>query len=315
MRKDLQKISTKGMSHDEWLQIRKERIGGSEAGAIIGLSEYATAVSVWADKKGITPAKADNEAMRQGRDLEQYVADRFTEATGKKVRRENNILVNPDYPFAHANVDRVIIGEDALLECKTTSVLNTKLFRGTEFPDKYYAQCVHYLAVTGCRKIYLAVLILGNDFKVYELERDEAEIASLMAAEKEFYGYLQSDEIPPVDGLKPTTDALGAIFGDGDPDAPDADLTGFEGDIRRYVDLKAEIKAKENDLDLLANNIKVAMGDSFCGGTERYRVFFKPQTRRSFNSKAFAKDHPELDMDKYYTETVTRPFSVKERKE
>lgn len=133
------RVSTKGMSREEWLVQRRKTVGGSDAAAIVGLSAYASPYSVWADKTGRTPDKPDNEAMRQGRDLEDYVARRFIEETGKKVRRNTAMLYNPLYPFAHADVDRMIVGENAGLECKTTSVLDLKQFNGVEFPEKYYA--------------------------------------------------------------------------------------------------------------------------------------------------------------------------------
>jgi putative phage-type endonuclease len=175
------------MPHQEWLEQRKKSIGGSDAASIIGLNPWSSPYSVWADKLGKIPPKEDNEAMRLGRDLEDYVAKRFTEATGKKLRRENNILINPEYPFAHANVDRMVTGEDAGFEAKTTSALNLKKFKNGEFPDNYYAQCTHYLAVTGCKRWYLGVLILGIGFEWFVLERDEDEIAALMNAEKNFW--------------------------------------------------------------------------------------------------------------------------------
>ena len=133
--KNLTKISTVNMSREEWLEHRKNSIGGSESASILGMNPYSSAYTVWADKLGKLPEIDDNEAMRQGRDLEAYVAQRFTEQTGKKVRRENNILWNPDYPFAHANVDRLVVGEDAGLECKTCSALRMKEFKNGAFPD------------------------------------------------------------------------------------------------------------------------------------------------------------------------------------
>ena len=187
MNNKLIKVSTLNMSHEDWLVERQKSIGGSDAPSIIGLNPWSSPYTVWADKLGKIPPKEDNEAMRLGRDLEDYVAKRFTEDTGKKVRRENFLLTNPQYPFAHANVDRMVVGEDAGLECKTTSVLNLKSFKNGAFPDTYYVQCVHYLMVTGCAKWYLAVLVLGKEFKVFEIERDEDEIKALAESEEAFW--------------------------------------------------------------------------------------------------------------------------------
>ena len=103
-------VSTSGMDHATWLEYRKKGIGGSDAGSICGLNPYATAISVYQDKtQEEVTEKADNESMRQGRDLEEYVARRFMEETGKKVRRANSIFYMEENPFMLANVDRLIV--------------------------------------------------------------------------------------------------------------------------------------------------------------------------------------------------------------
>ena len=177
---------TNAMSREKWLQERKKGIGGSDAAALLGLNPYVSPYALWAEKTNRLPEKDDNEAMRQGRDLEQYVADRFMEATGKKVRRKKTMLRNLAYPFAHANIDRWVVGENAGLECKTTSIINLKKFKNGEYPAAYYCQCMHYMAVTGADRWYLAVLILNQGFHHFVIERDEEEIAALMQAEQEF---------------------------------------------------------------------------------------------------------------------------------
>ena len=86
-------ISTMGMEHKEWLRLRKGGIGGSDAGAMCGLNPYRSPMAVYWEKTTDTLDLSDNEAMRQGRDLENYVAQRFTEETGKKVRRSERVLL------------------------------------------------------------------------------------------------------------------------------------------------------------------------------------------------------------------------------
>ena len=153
------------LSHKQWLEERRKSIGGSDAAALVGMSPYATPYMVWADKTGRLPPKEDSEAMRQGRDLEEYVAKRFCEKNEKKVHIQSGIIRNPAYPYAHATIDRKVTGERAGLECKTTSAMNLKKFKNGEYPENYYAQCMHYLAVTGWERWYLAVLVLGRDFQ------------------------------------------------------------------------------------------------------------------------------------------------------
>ena len=109
-------ISTAGMPRQEWLVLRRTGIGGSDAAAVVGLSAWATPYTVYMDKLGLLPEKEDTESMRQGRDLEEYVAKRFQEQTGKKVRRCNYMILNPRYPFALADIDFRIVSENAGLE-------------------------------------------------------------------------------------------------------------------------------------------------------------------------------------------------------
>ena len=174
-------------NREEWKALRKKYIGGSDAAAIVGMNSFSSPFSVWAEKTGQVPEFEGNLRTEVGTYLEEFVAQKFEDETGKSVRRCNLSLVNDTYPWAIANVDRMIVGEDAGLEIKTTSALNLKAFKGGEYPDNYYAQCVHYLAVTGKAKWYLAVLIGNADFKIFEIERDEAEIKALMDAEKDFW--------------------------------------------------------------------------------------------------------------------------------
>ena len=301
-------ISTKGMSRDEWLAQRKKTIGGSDAAAIVGLSAYSSPYSVWADKTGRLPDKPDTEAMRQGRDLEEYVARRFTEKTGKKVRRNTAMLYNPIYPFAHADVDRMIVGENAGLECKTTSVLDLKQFKGVEFPEKYYAQCVHYMAVTGAECWYLAVLVFGKGFFIYTLERDQAEIDALMAAEEAFWRHVENDTPPMVDGSEATADALTVIYSESCDDS--IELFGRGSVIDEYMSLKSQKKAIDERIGELENIIKSDLGDAERGTCGNYSISWKSQQRKSFQAKAFSADHPDIDLTPYYAVSVSRPFKI-----
>jgi putative phage-type endonuclease len=310
MYKNLIKISTKDMPHEEWLEHRRKSIGGSDASAIIGMNNYSSPYTVWADKLGKLPPKEDNEAMRLGRDLEEYVAKRFTEATGKKVRRENNILINPDIPFAHANVDRMIVGEDAGFEAKTTSALNTKKFKNGEYPENYYAQCVHYMMVTGCERWYLGVLVLGVEFKWFVIERDEGEIEALRKSEADFWEYVKSGEAPLADGSASTSETLRAIYPESNGDT--VSLTAFADELNQYKHLASLESDYKKLKDECANRIKAYMGEASKGETDKFKVTWTSSVRNTFDHKAFAKDNPNIDLSGYYKSTPTRTFKVNE---
>lgn len=301
-------IPTAGMSREEWLEQRRKSIGGSDAAAIVGLSKWSSPYSVWAEKTGRLPEAEDTEAMRIGRDLEEYVAQRWCEATGKRVRRRNAIIKNELYPFAHANVDRLVIGEDAGLECKTTSTLDVMQFRGVDFPEKYYAQCVHYMAVTGASRWYLAVLVFGRGFFTFELERDQAEIDALMQAEERFWTFVETDTAPAPDGEKATSDAITTIYAETNGEA--VELFGREAILDERQALKDQIDALNKLIIEIDNTIKEDMGASERGSAGDWSVSWKAQTRRTFQADAFANDHPDIDLADYYKETTSRVFKI-----
>ena len=313
MQNHLVRLSTRSMSRPDWLAQRRKSIGGSDAAGIVGLSQYATPYTVWADKTGRLPDQEDNEAMRQGRDLEEYVTERWMEATGKTVRRSNAILYNSLYPFAHADIDRTVVGENAGLECKTTSTLNLRQFKNVEFPEKYYAQCVHYLAVTGATRWYLAVLVYGRGFFTFTLERDQAEIDALMGAERDFWNLVEQDTPPALDGLESTGKALQALY----PNSRDnsVELFGREAMLSEYVALQGQKKELAARISQIENTIKADMQEAESGRCGSYAVSWKTQTRRLFQHKEFALAHPEIDLQGFYRVSFSRPFLVRELSE
>ena len=304
----IEKVKT--ANHEEWLKLRSRYIGGSDAAAVVGLNAYASPYSLWAEKTGRVPGFAGNLATEVGTFLEEFVAQKFAQETGKKVRKCNQSFLNTQYPFAIANIDREIVGEDAGLEIKTTDTLNMKKFRGGEYPENYYAQMVHYLAVTGKQRWYLAVLIGNKEFKWFTLERDEAEITALMTAEEEFWKLVEMDTPPAVDGTAATTGAIGAIYANSNDGV--ADLTAHNADIARYIELGNQIKELEAQRDEAANRVKEFLGECGSGECEGFRVSWKSQTRRTFDSKRFAKENPDIDLSDYYKTTATRAFRVSE---
>lgn len=299
------------LTHEEWLAERRKSIGGSDAAAIVGLNHYVTPYALWADKTGRLPDQPDNEAMRQGRDLEQYVADRFTETTGKRVRRHTAMFYNPDYPFAHANIDRAVIGERAGLECKTTSVMNLKKFRNGEYPENYYVQCVHYMAVTGWDRWYLAVLILNQGFHWFVIERDQAEIDALMQAERDFWNtYVVPDTPPPVDGLPPTSEALASAYAQ--PNDDTVDLFGLDDTARAYLAITKQIKVLKREQSRLAQILKSEMQNAETAVCGPYTVTWKRAVKASVSRELLRKRYPKIDLSRVMRTSKSRRFLVKE---
>lgn len=302
----------KTASHEEWKELRSHYIGGSDAAAVVGLNAFSSPYALWAEKTGKAPGFSGNLATEVGTYLEEFVAQKFAAETGKKVRKSNQSFFNSDYPWAIANIDREIIGEDAGLEIKTTSELNMKKFRGGEYPANYYCQCVHYMAMTGKQRWYLAVLIGNRDFRWFTIERDEAEIAALMAAEADFWELVKNNTPPVADGSQATTAAIKTIYAESNEDT--VDLTLENTALAQYIALGKQIAELEAMRDEAANKIKSFMGDAGGGECDGFRVSWKSSTRRTFDSKRFAKENPGLDLAGYYKETSTRTFRVTELK-
>ncbi len=301
--------STLDMSIEEWRELRRSGIGGSDAGALLGLSPWASPLSVYCDKKRLTPEKDDTEAMRQGRDLEQYVAERFAEVAGKSVKRCNYILQHPEYPWMLANVDRMVVGEDAGLECKTTSALTRTDYDDGDIPSHYYAQCMHYMAVTGLKRWYLAVLVLGKSFHVFEVERDEDEINELIAAEQTFWiEHVEKGVMPAPDGSENDGKIVERLHAGKDATAV---LFGYDGDIAEMLELKKQKKELEKRIDTLEQSIKVALNGADHGESDRYRVSWPEYKRVSIDSKALKAERPDI-YDDYKSVSTYRRFTVKE---
>lgn len=304
----VKRVTTK--NREEWLKLRSQYIGGSDAAAVIGLNAYASPYSIWAEKTGRIPGFAGNIATEVGSYLEEFIAQKFAQETGKKIRKRNQSFLNDQYPFAIANIDREIVGEDAGLEIKSTDSLNLKKFKGGEYPANYYVQCVHYLAVTGKKRWYLAVLIGNREFKWFTIERDEDEIATLMAEERAFWELVKSDTPPVVDGTQATTEALKAVYAESTEST--CDLTAFTANLQQYIALKKQTKELETLAEEAANRVKAFMGESGVGVCDGFKVSWKTETRRTFDRRRFERENPDIDISSYFNHTSARPFKVAE---
>lgn len=299
-------------NHEEWKALRHQYIGGSDAAAVVGMNAYVSQYSLWAEKTGRLPGFDGNLATEVGTYLEEFVAQKFATETGKKVRRSNLSWFNDQYPFAIANIDREIVGEDAGLEIKTTDSLNMSKFKNGEYPGNYYCQCMHYMALTGKKKWYLAVLIGNREFKWFTIERDEDEIKALMDAEEEFWEHVKKDIPPMADGAQATADTLSALYPNSRDDA--IGIGAFERDLENYFRLKDQLKSLTQTVDGIENRIKAHLGECALGEGEKYKVSWKTQSRSTFDSKKFIADHPCMDVSKYYKTSNSRPFRVTVKK-
>lgn len=302
-------IETKNLSHEEWLEYRNKGIGGSDAAAIAGLNPYKSPAGVYLEKIGLSNGPEDNEKMRVGRDLEEYVAQRFTEATGLKVRKRNAILVHKDHEFMFANVDRLIVGKNEGLECKTTSSYGMKNWEGDEIPQHYILQCMHYMAVTGADAWYIACLI-GNEKFVYKrIERDEEIINYLIQIEKDFWEeYVLKKQMPAPDGSEDSDKILNFLYPNSNGQS--IELIGYEEKIHKLKKLKEKLDELDKEKKELEQHIKIAMADKEVAFIGESKITWKSSERNTFDTKEFKVDYPEL-YDRYTKVSSSRRFLVK----
>lgn len=296
------------ISHDEWLDTRRTGIGGSDSSTIVGLNPYNSPYALYLDKIGDCAEKPDNEAMRQGRDFEQYVADRWMEATGKKCRRNNFMWRSTRWPYMLADIDREIVGENAGLECKTTSVFNKSDLAGGEIPQTYYVQCQHYMAVLGFERMYLAVLVLNRGFYHFVIERDEAEIEALAAAEGEFWNCIANQQPPEVDGSEATVNAIKKQYPEAAADLPMMDLgKSAADDLAALAEINADIKSLKDSGEAIKARIMAEMGECPVAAAPGWNISWKNQIRKSIDSKKLKAEYPEA-YDSCLSESSSRVF-------
>ena len=295
-------------NREEWLSLRRKYIGGADAASVVGLNDYQSPYALWCEKTGIAPPFEGNLRTRIGTEMEPIIARLFEEETGKKVQNCNFSLVNDKYPWAMADVDRMVVGEDALLEIKSTSALNLKHYKNGDYPARFYCQVQHYLAVTGKQKAYLAVLIGNSDFKIFEIERDEDEIAALMGMEKQFYEYMVRKQEPPA--IAADVESLDLTYPISNGGS--IELFGQKPIMKQWLDLKAEIAGLQEKMDGIAAALKQDMGEAEIGTDGEYIATWQNRKRTTFDKKAFQKDNPRIDLSRWEKTTNYRVFGIKE---
>ena len=304
--------AVKDLSHEQWLELRRSGLGGSDAATVVGLNPYSSKLTLYADKMGILPEKEDTERMRLGRDLEDYVAQRFSEETGKKIRRSGYMWRHPTYEFILANIDREIVGEEAFLECKTTMNYERHDYDGGEIPMNYYCQCMHYMAVTGCEKAYLAVLVFGKGFYWFEIKRDEDEINALIDNEVEFWQtYVAAKRPPLADGSESSMDTLNKLYPGGDSGS--TQVMGQDDAMRSYLELGEAIKRLKAQQDEVKAQLCQTLGDKSIGIGMDYTFSWKNQSTRRLNTNRLKADYPEI-YEEYAETAESRVFRVKKNK-
>lgn len=305
-------ISTLEMTRKEWLKERTKGIGGSDASVVLGLNKYKTPFELWLEKTGQSTSDSSSEAAYFGNLLEDLVAKEFERRSGKKVRRNNFMLQHPKYPFITANIDRKVVGEDALLECKTASAFLVNDWEDDKVPAPYLAQVQHYLGVTGYKHAYIAVLIGGQRFTWKEIERDDELIEMIFDEEIKFWkNHVEANVPPALDGSSAAEQFLKERYKEADPGKV-IDLS-FENKekLDELQKINARIKKLQEQKREIENAIKNELKDAETGFVQGYEVNWKSVTSNRLDTRRLRKEKPEI-YDEYVKQSTYRRFNVKE---
>jgi putative phage-type endonuclease len=293
----------------EQLAERSKYIGSSDAAGVMGLSRWDTVLSLWAKKTGrVEPEDISQELpVKLGNMLEDTVAALFMEEAGKKVHRVNQTIIHPKYAFICANIDRRVVGEDAILECKTASAWKAKEWKGEEIPQEYIIQCYHQLAVTGAKVCYIAVLIGNQEFQWKAIYRDEDIIKNIISKEFEFWTTYVTPNVMPMHITKDDGNMLYQLFPISDPNQ-DIALPDQANMLIESIEANTtEMDLLEADIEKAKNELKAMLGEAESGRTGIRRITWKKQTSKRIDTERLKKEQ-ETIYSAYLKESSTRVF-------
>lgn len=302
------------MNKLQWLKERQCGIGGSDVGAILGVNKYKTPFEVYLEKtEPITEVGEQSESAYWGDQFEEVVAKEFEKRTGKKVRRDRKHYKHKEYSFMVANIDRKVVGENAILECKTANQYLANEWQDDEVPASYLLQVQHYLFVTRAEVGYIAVLIGGQKFVWKEVQRDEELIEVIIEAEKEFWKMVQDKTPPALDGSSAAEKYLKERYKEAEEDKSIELGFEYKDKIKTYLDMKVQLKNFETQVKELENQIKFEIGNAEYAHAPGYSLSWKNVSSAKVDSKKLKSEYPEI-YDKVIKESKSRRFSIKEDK-
>ena len=288
-------------SHEAWLRTRQTGIGGSDVAAVLGLSPWRTPYDVYRDKLGEATKELTSQAAHFGTRLEAVVADEFSERTGIRCTMQEHMYRNPLAHWEIANIDRYA-GPGAILECKTARLADGwgpsqeeeikagDVVTDHEIPLYYETQVQWYMGLLGVPVCYVAVLIGGQDFRIYKVDRDPAVFDTLREKVKAFWLEHVEKHVPPEPISVADVRALYAKDSGAMREASNEEAA-LVGDLKT---VREQIKALEAQEKAIASKIILAIGaDAGITIAGKKAATYKAQTSKRFDAASFKAADPE----------------------
>ncbi|OTG86980.1 YqaJ-like viral recombinase [Acinetobacter sp. ANC 4558] len=298
-------VNTKNMAYQEWLEVRKQGIGSSDAATACGLNPYMSMLELWMIKTGRQTQSIEDESsgvapLYWGKQLEPLVAEYYSMHTNNKVRRVNAVLQHPD-PDKHfmlANLDYAVVGTDEvqILECKTAGQHGIKLWRDG-VPLYVLCQVQHQLAVTGKQAAHVCVLLCSHETKIFKVSRDEAVIEQMIQAERYFWDCVISDTPPSVDASTSAAKVIQQLYPAHIPLSVEdlSELPEANQLFEQLIQSKQQIEVHQEIFDQSKHQIQMLMKDAERALFKAGSVIWKrSQDSISLDTKALLKAQPEL---------------------
>lgn len=304
--------STANMSYDIWLEWRKKGIGGSDASVVCGINRYKSPVELWLEKTDQISGQEAGEAAYWGTQLEALVRQEFSKRTGIEVKEVHQLLQSETHPFMLANLDGMCVTPDygeCGFEAKTASAYKAGEWEDT-IPDEYQLQIQHYMAVTGFKGFYIAVLIGGNTFRWKFVERDEELISMLIELETDFWHHVEDKTPPVLDGSESATKFLAERFPNSIPASRITLPEDAEELIKQYQSACEQLELVTVQKQESENLLKQMMGENEIGITTSHIVTWKTVTQERLDSKTLKAEHPAL-FKKFSNTSSYRRFSIR----
>lgn len=266
----------------QFLANRMTGIGGSDAAKLCGKSPFGTEHNVYMDKLGLSDPSEMSDRMEAGIRLEPVIAEWYADQTGLTLT-ESKMLRHPEHDFMIAHPDRIVMNGKldkpaGLLEVKTTDIRFAWMWGepGSDaIPEVYNLQCQHYIAVTDTQWCDVAVLIGGNDFRIYRVDRNDKLIAALISIEGKFWREHVLAKVPPeIDGSEGSKKMLAALY----PNHVDEEKFPDENThtcATRFMELRTQIDELEANKLKCENKIKKFLGTASVLSGPDYRFTWK----------------------------------------
>jgi putative phage-type endonuclease len=298
------------------IQERLDYICGSDAAVICGVSPWGNVVQLWQEKtRQIFPEDiSDKPYIKAGNFLEPAVRAWFEDETGLKVTLDKSLIVHPTIPYLAGNIDGRV-GTDAIFEAKTASHdEGWGQTNNNQIPDHYLLQISHYMMVADVKKAHIAVLIRGNDFRYYTIERNPKLEEMMLRKYKEFWKCVTKNIAPiPSNG-----EEVLSLYGYKSIEEQVVADYLIQEDLQRLENVRESIKKSEALKEKLEDKIKIFMGqkDTLLSSSGKIAATWKQANEsRRFDLLTFKTENEELYNTYTKTCAASRRFIFKQQQE